>query len=341
MLSGSLIAFTFSLLSIAVVYVLLSFLRNTFIKAGYYGRDVHKPGQPKVAEMGGIASSIVVLSLVLALYFLLPSEARQFDLVLAFVFLYYFLLGLVDDLLVLPGKVKLFGTLFGGVLADFLGTFLRVSFYDPRPYLPFIGQIHGIFFLYPLLIPVGLAVTSNAYNMYDVYNGTLTFASMLTFALLGVLVLFADVARFSALVSIFSFICSGASAGLYLLNRYPSKFFIGDAGSLSLGAAVGMIAIMGRLEVVAMVAIMPMLMNGFLSFGSVGKIFERHQIRERPVIVQNGLISANPKAGAPMSLANILASKTPLTEKQIIFRYHVLTILGIILACITFILIPW
>jgi UDP-N-acetylmuramyl pentapeptide phosphotransferase/UDP-N-acetylglucosamine-1-phosphate transferase len=341
MLSGSLIAFTFSLLSIAVVYALLSLLRNGFIKAGYYGRDIHKPDQPKVAEMGGIASSIVILSLLLALYFLLPIYARQFDLILVFVFLYYFLLGLADDLLVLPGKIKLFGTLLGGVLADFLGIFLHVNFYVPRPYLPFIGQIHGIFFLYPLLIPIGLAVTSNAYNMYDVYNGTLTFASTLIFALLGVLVLFTGAPHFPALVSIFSFVCSGASAGLYLLNRYPSKFFIGDAGSLSLGAAVGMIAIMGRLEVVAMVAITPMLMNGFFSFGSVGKVFERHQVKERPVIVQNGLISANPKTGAPMSLANILASKAPLTEKQIILRYHALTLLGIVLACVTFLLIPW
>lgn len=341
MLFSSTVAFTLSVLATIIVYALLGFLREEFLKRGYYGVDVHKPDRPKVPEMGGVASSIVVSVLLLGVYFLLPRYAGSYVLILLFLFIYYSVLGLIDDLKGLSGRHKLAGTVLGGVLTLLFSELIGASFYVPRPFLPFIGQLHGVNILYPILVVAALAVTSNAFNMYDVYNGTLTFASTVVFAELGLLILFAGVATFSALASLLSFIFAGASFGLFLANRYPSKFFIGDTGSLSLGAAYGMIAIMGRVEVVAAVAIIPMLINGFLSFGSVGKIFERHEVQARPVIVENGLIRANPTRGAPMSLANFLTSRSPLTEKQIILRYHVLTMVGAVLAALTFLLTPW
>ncbi|MEM0120578.1 MAG: hypothetical protein QW514_04345 [Thermoprotei archaeon] len=341
MLLGSTVAFVFSVLATIIVYVLLNLLSDFFLKHGYYGVDVHKPSQPKVPEMGGIASSIVVSILLLMMCFILPAYARFYVLTLFFVFIYFSCLGLLDDLIGLSGRLKLAGTLLGGVLTLIIAKLTDVAFYVPRPYLPFIGQIHGVGFLYPLLIIAAFAVTSNAFNMYDVYNGTLTFASTVVFAELGIVILYAGVANYTALTSILSFILAGASLGLFLVNRYPSKFFIGDTGSLSLGAAYSMVAIMGRVEVVAAVAITPMLINGLLSFGSVGKIFERHEVKARPVLIENGRIRANPTPGAPMSLANFLTSRFPLTERQIILRYHALTLLGAALGFITFLLIYW
>lgn len=335
MLFASLVAFAFTTFA---VYLILSALRVVFVEAGYYGLDAHKPGNPKVASMGGFASLVVVSVVALGSMLIVPASARGFVALFVAGFAYYGIVGLVDDLRGLRGRVKLALTLFGGVLVYALSRGFRVYLYSPRPYLPLIGEIHGVFFLYPFFIPIALAVTSNAFNMYDVYNGTLSFASTAVFALLGVLVLVADVAKYAVLDSFLAFVCAGASLGLFLVNRYPSRFFLGDIGSLSLGAALGMIAITGRLEVVTAVAIMPMLMNGFLSFGSVGRIFERHEVSERPVRVVGELIAANRSRGAPMSLANVLASRRPLTERQMITRYHVLTIAGLGLAVITFLL---
>ncbi len=337
MLFASIIAFLFGG---AATYVCLLLFRSKFILHGFFGLDVHKPGKPKVAEMGGIVSGIIIDAVLTGMYFYVPLTARAFVLVLLGTFTYYVLLGLVDDLWELSRRIKLGGALLGGVWMDILGILLHVRFFSANPYLPLVGQIH-ILFVYPFLIPVGLAVTSNAYNMYDVYNGTLTFASALVFGVLGVLILVDQVAKYSAMVSAFSLLCSGVSIGLYLMNRYPSKFFIGDVGSLPLGAAAGMVAITGNLEAVVAVAIMPMILNGFLSFGSVGKIFESHQLPERPVLVKDGMISANPHAGAPISLAGVLTSRSPLSEKQLIARYHLLTVIGVGLALATFFLTPW
>lgn len=341
LLLGSTVAFVFSVLATIVVYAMLNVLRDSFLRRGYYGVDIHKPDKPKVPEMGGLASSIVVSILLIGVYFLLPVYARSYVLVVLFLFIYFTVLGLIDDLRGLSGKYKLSGTILGGVLTLLFARLIGASFYVPRPFLPFIGELRGVNLLYPILIIAAFAVTSNAFNMYDVYNGTLTFASTVVFAELGVFILYAGVATFSALTSILSFIFAGASLGLFLINRYPSRFFIGDTGSLSLGAAYSMIAIMGRVEVVAAVAIIPMLINGFLSFGSVGRVFERHEVKARPVIVENGFIRANPHQGAPMSLANFLTARKPLTERQIILRYHILTLAGAALAALTFLLTPW
>jgi UDP-N-acetylglucosamine--dolichyl-phosphate N-acetylglucosaminephosphotransferase len=341
LLLGSTIAFAFSVLATVIVYALLVGLQELFLRHGYYGVDIHKPSKPKVPEMGGIASSLVISIILVGIYFIIPVYVRGYVLTILSLFIYFSILGLIDDLTGLPGKLKLLGTVLGGVITLIIAKVTNTSFYVARPFLPFIGQIHGVNFLYPFLIIAAFTVTSNAFNMYDVYNGTLTFASTVVFAEIGFMILYANVATFAALTSIFSFIFAGASLGLFLVNKYPSRFFIGDTGSLSLGAAYSMIAIMGRVEVVAAIAIIPMLINGILSFGSVGKIFERHEVSLRPVLVENGLIRANPKKGAPMSLANFLTSRSPLTEKDIIMRYHIMTIVGATLSLVTFMLIPW
>jgi len=323
------------------VSIALYLLKDMFIKKGYYGLDVHKPTNPKVAEMGGLVSSFFVIFVLSALWFYLKAPLKSLDFVFDLTFVYYTLFGLVDDLSPLNGKIKLFLSLFGGVFVELVAELFDIKFYSPRPFLPLIGQIHGIYTLYPFLIPIALAITSNAYNMYDVYNGTLSFASIANYLLIGTLVIFDLDSGYPAFFSFLAFLCAGVSLGLFIVNRYPSRFFLGDVGSLPLGAAFGMLAIMSHLEIVSAIAIMPMLMNGFLVFASAKKIFERHEIKQRPVIVENGLIRANPSKEAPMSLANILTSRKPLTEKQIIIRYHLLSIISIILAIFTFLLTPW
>lgn len=338
MLFASITAFSLSALTVSVVLYLV---KDIFVKKGYYGVDVHKPAAPRVAEMGGAVSALVAVFALAATYFFIPPHARGFLLVFLSVFLFYAALGLLDDLRGLRSRVKLPLSLLGGVLVVILSRLFGAGFYNPRPPFPFVGEVHSAGLFYIILVPIALAVTSNAFNMYDVYNGTLTFSATLNFLTLGVLVLLANIASYSSLVSYFSFLFAGVSFGLYIVNRYPAKFFLGDTGSLSLGAAYGLIAVSGRLEVVSAVAILPMLMNGFLSFSSVRRIFERHEVKQRPVVVNKGYISANPNAGAPMSIANILTSMKPLTEREVILRYNLLTALGTVLAIITFFLTPW
>jgi phospho-N-acetylmuramoyl-pentapeptide-transferase len=47
---------------------------------------------------------------------------------------------------------------------------------------------------------------------------------------------------------------AGALVGFLYWNRHPARVFMGDTGSLSLGALLGFMAVMGRLELVLAVA---------------------------------------------------------------------------------------
>ena len=120
-------------------------------------------------------------------------------------------------------------------------------------------------------------------------------------------------------------------------NWYPARTFNGDTGSLYIGAALGVLAIASRTEVVLVTAMMPYIVNGFHSLLSIGGLLERREIKIRPVILDenNETIIANKDSRAPMTMVNLLTLKTPLREKEILVAYILLTLISSILAIIT------
>jgi len=78
------------------------------------GKDIHKPSQPKVAEMGGIGILLgFIIGLFVAIY-LYPT--LQFTLVITLlVILLVGMVGMVDDLIQLSSKEKLILLWFAGL----------------------------------------------------------------------------------------------------------------------------------------------------------------------------------------------------------------------------------
>jgi len=210
--------------------------------------------------------------------------------------------------------VKSFLTLFAGLPILALGT------YNPRMVLPIIGRTR-LTIIYPLMIPLAIAVTSNAVNMMDPFNGTMSgTCSIITFVLLISAVL---LNRNEAVV--ISSALLGALLAFYYFNRYPSKTFSGDVGSLSIGAAIGAIAILGRLEIVAVVAFMPQIMNAFYGLSTIGRLYERREV-SRPVhLLEDGRLAASDDKKAPITLARMILARGPLTEREAI---HIIFILS-------------
>ena len=113
-----------------------------------------------------------------------------------------------------------------------------------------------------LMIPLGTFVmvgASNAYNLTDGLDGLAGGTGAIAFyALGGAAVL---MAVFSGSDPSLGWTCavlgvaaSGALLGFLYWNRHPAKVFMGDTGSLSLGALLGFIATLARLELVLAVA---------------------------------------------------------------------------------------
>ena len=103
--------------------------------------------------------------------------------------------------------------------------------------------------------------TSNAVNLTDGLDGLAIMPTILVAAALGVFVLAGGNVEFSSYLGIpyvagvgeiliFCGAIFGAGLGFLWFNTYPAQVFMGDVGALSLGAALGIIAVMVRQELV-------------------------------------------------------------------------------------------
>ena len=113
-----------------------------------------------------------------------------------------------------------------------------------------------------LMIPLGVFVmvgASNAYNLTDGLDGLAGGTGAIAFyALAGAAALMAIFGgadpSLSWTCAVLGVAASGALVGFLFWNRHPARVFMGDTGSLSFGALLGFIAVLGRLELVLAVA---------------------------------------------------------------------------------------
>ena len=122
-------------------------------------------------------------------------------------------------------------------------------------------QLGGWYILFSLLVVVG---TSNAVNLTDGLDGLAILPVAMVAAALGVFAYLAGHAVFAhylvipyvAGVGEVGVLCAaivGAGLGFLWFNAYPAQVFMGDVGSLGIGAVLGVIAVMVRQEFALMI----------------------------------------------------------------------------------------
>lgn len=294
-------------------------------KRGIVGRDIHKLTKTEIPEMCGLAiiAGLAVATLLFAL--VSPSGVREAAAFIGTV-LIAGAIGVVDDLHPLGAKAKPILTAFAGLPIIILGT------YVPYPDVPFVGHVR-LTIVYPILIVVAIAVTSNSVNMMDVMNGSMPGTVAIISFTMTVVLLWGAETRTAALASGLL----GAMLAFFYFNRFPARVFDGDTGSLSVGAAVGALAILGRIEAVALVALIPQIMNAFYGLASVRGLRERREIAHRPTELDgNGLLRASRERRAPVTLARLILASGPSGEKEVVKGMMVLTAVSSVLAVLTY-----
>jgi len=316
-LAALVVGFFVSFLSMPIV---MKFMK----RKGIVGIDMHKKDRPSIPEMGGIAVLIGITASVLIVILLMPEKAK---LLISFLTasLIAGMVGAVDDLKPLSAKIKPFLTLFSGIPILLLGA------YNPRgPIFPIVGQTR-LTIVYPLMILIAMAVTSNAVNMMDPFNGTMSGTCTVITAVLIISSLL--LGRYDGLL--LSLCIFGPLLVLYLFNKYPAKVFSGDVGSLSIGAALGAIAIIGQLEVVAVVAFAPQIMNAFYGLSTIGRLYERREVPRPVVLLDDGKLMATSDPNAPITLARVILARGPLSEREAARIIIILSVISGILAIFT------
>jgi phospho-N-acetylmuramoyl-pentapeptide-transferase len=222
-----------------------------------------KAGTP---TMGGA----LILAAIVAATLLWADLANRFVWVVLLVTVAFGLIGFWDDYLKLVvgnsrgliARYKYFWQSVAGLGAAIVLYATAQSPADTTLYVPFFK--HFIVPLGILFIPLTYFVivgTSNAVNLTDGLDGLAIMPSVLVAGALGVFAYASGNVVFSNYLGIpylagageVLVICSaifGAGLGFLWFNTYPAQVFMGDIGALALGAALGVIAVIVRQELV-------------------------------------------------------------------------------------------
>lgn len=197
---------------------------------------------------GGLLIIFVVTILTLWAYGLLQIEVRFWELfVLLFSFLGFGLLGFYDDLKkISPKKTKIF---FGlkpvhkVVIQLILGIIIGVVFYSELGYSFVYVHWFGkatLGFLYIIFSALVVVAFANAFNITDGLDGL---ASGLFLIALGAFLIISNNTLDTFLAIFIALLIGSVSAFLYF-NIYPARLWLGDVGSLSLGATLAVIGLL-------------------------------------------------------------------------------------------------
>mgnify|MGYP000166801571 FL=1 len=283
--------------------------------------DANKKEKTMVARPGGLSIIVgIELSLIILYVFFPISEILAVILTTFFAFI----VGLIDDRKTMGGWFKPLALAFCAAPILLLGA------YDSNLDFPLFGSVK-IPLLYMALVVFMIPIMGNTINSIDVLNGVASgFTTIASFALSICLFILQNYE-----VGIISLCLSFASLAFYKYHKFPSKIFPGDSGAITFGAAYGSIAIIGGVEVIAAIAILPAIINSFLFLSSVKKIVEHREIKNPTSHTEDWKLQTTSENHAPITLVRLLIAKKPLSEKQIGIEIFKLAIFSGILAIIT------
>ena len=245
---GFLFAITFGL-------ILIPILRRKKIgqRISAFVGDNHKKkeGTP---TMGGLIFVIPTILTTAALVFFNKLELTPNLVIILFVFIGYAFIGFLDDFLSIKKKNNEGLTTYQKLFLQLVIALVFFYLYMQNGGQTSLGSstlginiemgwFYGVFLLFILI------GASNAVNLTDGLDGLaggLSAIAFIAFALISITVGFSE-------IGIFTFILVGAIMGFLIFNTHPAKIFMGDTGSLSLGAVMAAVAILTHREITLLV----------------------------------------------------------------------------------------
>jgi len=159
----------------------------------------------------------------------------------------FFLIGLIDDYLSIKKKTNL------GLMSQekiIMQTLTAIIFTIFLHYLGLLNNsillngnqiINVKHFIIPISV-ITIVGLSNAINLTDGLDGLAIGCSAISFCSLGVEILFKNNSDY-IIFSLLCFALSGLCMGFLKFNQYPARVFMGDTGSLCLGAILGIFCV--------------------------------------------------------------------------------------------------
>ena len=236
------------------------------MQVGQYVRDDGPQTHLKKAGTPTMGGTLIIFSISVSTL-LWANLTNYFVWVVLFVTLGFGGIGFIDDYLMQIKKQSKGLTvrkkiLLQTILAMVAGIMVYVSpDFSTRITIPFFKNISPDlrwgYILFAALVIIG---TSNAVNITDGLDGLaigpfiIASATYMVFAYVAGHVKIANYLQInyvagSGEIAIFCGAMAGSGLGFLWFNSYPAQIFMGDVGSLSLGAAIGTVAVITKQEI--------------------------------------------------------------------------------------------
>lgn len=317
-------------------YLIIPHIIKLMRKKGFTGIDIHKNQKPEIPESGGLSIlfGLVLTTIVSIIFF--PTLFNEL-IVFLLTIIVSGAIGYIDDRKKLRSRYKIILTIFTGVIifiANFFG-YINIQ----SPIIPILGETR-LTRIYPLVVPLIVAILTNTSNMLEGYNGEGSGTSLIALGFLLICALLWNSAE--ALV----FIIAGISVLIpfFLYNKYPAKIFPGDVGTLTMGALFACIALLGSLEVAVFSALLIHFFNSFFVVSSVKGFLESSEIQGQKsdiILLRDDLIIASEEKSAALTLPRLILAKGPLTEPQLIKNFFLISIICGLFSIVSIIFIHW
>ncbi len=257
---------------INILFLLLSFLISYFLikkiikynlnhhitqKVREEGLKTHykKNGTP---TMGGLV--FILVTVILFLVYLIVKKVNfncYLIVLLIFPFIGYGLIGFIDDYLKIKknkneGLTPLKKFVFQIIISVIYCIIYLFSGYDTSIYI--LNLKIDLKYFYGIFILLVFLSTTNASNLTDGLDGLLSGTSIIILTCLGYFSLIKQnyIILYFILIFIFSLI------GFYCFNKNPAKIFMGDSGSLAIGAVISTIGILLKMEIYLIIIAFPL-----------------------------------------------------------------------------------
>ena len=298
-----------------VTVVSMPYFIKKLTEKGILARDYYKREMTMIPDRGGMA--ILLVAMVCFSLNTLFFKFSTTNYVALIVIAMFGLFGILDDIIDIGRVTKL--------LLMYYCSYPLIQYATHTAFiLPTIGSIElGILYL-QFIVPTYVLVASNLVNMHSGFNGLASGLSVIV--LISLIIksfLIGDVEYIMAVVSV-----TGATLGYFMYDRYPSKIFWGNVGSLTIGAAIGTIIVIQGFIISGFIMLIPHTINFLMyAYWRAMKFPVAKFGKER----EDGTL----EVPNPLTLKWILPYYYRVTEKQATWAMYALTgffcLLGIML----------
>lgn len=261
-----------ALMALVVSFLLGPWLIRALIKK-QIGQQIRDDGPASHSSKAGtptMGGTIIILALALSTLLLADLSNPYVWLALGGT-IGFGVVGFLDDYLKLsrknskglPPRAKLIGQFaIAFIVATILCVFLKFSTELGIPFVKNLRPDLGLFYIpFAMLVIVG---ASNAVNLTDGLDGLAIGPIMIsagTYAVIAYVTGHLKLAEYLQIpyvagvgeLSVFCAAVVAAGLGFLWYNAYPAQMFMGDVGSLALGAALGIVAVMTKNEILLLI----------------------------------------------------------------------------------------